>query len=445
MFELAFRSVLQRPGRFVGTLLSAFLGATITMMFNSMHDTAAGSGVDDQSAELLTITGAAVGGYGTLLVFFAVASALTVNVRQRDEEIRLLRCTGATPAQIKRMVVGEAVLVAVIATLLALAPAMLGGRALLGQFQDNGQVAKAVDYAFGPVAISAGIGITLLASVGAAFLAVRRAMTAAAGGRAPRHRLRNLGGALAFVAGLGGVSVTFTMEKTEPTLMAAPAYGAILLSVGFATFSPMLLRVLLGWLARPIELLTGAAGYLTVHNLRERATQLSGVLMPLILFIGMATATLYMQDIESAAVRASGAAKSVEDKNLESLNFVIVGIIVAFACIMLINSLYAATSYRRREFGGQRLAGATPRQVLAMVTVEGLVLTATGLFFGTLAGVAGIIPFSAVRTDTFLPDVGPAMWLGIAAVGALATLITSVGTARRALRTPAVSAVAVTA
>ncbi|SCD96421.1 putative ABC transport system permease protein [Streptomyces sp. Termitarium-T10T-6] len=80
-----------------------------------------------------------------------------------------------------------------------------------------------------------------------------------------------------------------------------------------------------------------------------------------------------------------------------------------------------------------------------MVTVEGLVLTGTGLFFGTLAGVAGIIPFSAVRTDTFLPDVGPAMWLGIAAVGALATLVTSVGTARRALRTPAVSAVAVTA
>jgi putative ABC transport system permease protein len=445
MFALAMRSVRQCPGRFLATLVAAFLGAAITMTFNSMHDTAGATNIDHTSSETLRLTGGVVGGYGTLLVFFAIASTLTVNVRQRGEEIKLLRCIGATPAQIKRMVVGESAMVALIGMLLAIWPAMLGGQALLGMFQDSGQVAEDVDYVFGPIALTAGITITLLASVGAAFLAVRRATRAATGGRAPRNRLRNFAGIMALVAGAGSVCATFATDAKNPALMAAPAYGAILLSIGFASFSPTLLRVLLGWLGRPIAARAGASVYLTVHNMRQRSVQLAGVLMPLVLFTGVAAATLYMQAIENDAIKASGLTKSVEDKNLETLNLVVVGIIVVFACIMLINSLYAATSYRGQEFGRQRLAGATPGQVLAMVGTEGLVLTVTGVFFGTMAGIAGILPFNMVRTDSVFPDQGLGIWLGIVAVAAAATLITSLATACRTLRTPAVAAVTVAA
>lgn len=445
MFDLALRSVRQRPGRFAATLLSAFLGAGIIMMFNSMHDTAAGPGIDDKSKEILSLSGGVVGGYGTLLVFFAVASTLTVNVRQRDDEINLLRCSGATPAQIKRMIMGEAALVGLLGMLLAIVPAMLAGNWLLDSFQDSKQVAPGVDYAFGPFAISAGVGITLLASVGAAWLAVRRAVKAAAGGRAPRNRLRTFGGILALVGGAGGCATTFALDATEPALMAPAAYGAIMLSIGFAVLSPVLLRVLLGWFARPIEAVAGSSGYLTVHNMRRRAQQLAGVLMPLILFTGMAIATVYMQAIENDAIAAAGVEKSVDDKNMETLNLIIVGIIVAFACIMLINTLYAATAYREREFGRQRLAGATPKQVLGMVGTESVVLMVTGVFFGTLAGLAGLLPFTMVRTDATWPDQGLGTWLAVAGLGAAATLITSLTTARRALRAPAVSAVTVAA
>jgi putative ABC transport system permease protein len=75
------------------------------------------------------------------------------------------------------------------------------------------------------------------------------------------------------------------------------------------------------------------------------------------------------------------------------------------------------------------------------LTARRLMLTVTGVFFGTLAGVAEILPFSIVRTDSVLPDQGPAIWLSIVAVAAAATLITSLATAARALRTPAVAAV----
>lgn len=436
MFALALRSIRKRPGRFTATLLSAFLGAAIIMTFNSLHDTAGQPGVDAQSAESLSTAANVVGGYGTLLVFFAVASTLTVNVRQRASEIELLRCSGATPAQIKRMVVGESVAVALVGALLAIGPAMLGGRALLDVFQDSGQVDRSVDYSFGVVALVSGIDITVLAAAGAAFLAVRRATH----GRRNRGRARKFLAYAALVAGGVSACSTFAFSATAAALMAPAAYGAILLSVGFALFSPRLLRGLLDLLP-----LSGPSGYVAVRNMRRRAAELSGVLMPLILFTAIATATLYMQGVESDAIAASGVPKSIDAKNLETLNLVVVGIIVAFSCIMLVNSLYAATTYRTREFGGQRLAGATPNQVLGMVGVEGLILTVTGVFFGTVAGLAGILPFTIVRTDSVLPDQGLGIWLCVVAVAAAVTLGTSLVTARRALRTPAVEAVALAA
>ncbi|MFI8001735.1 FtsX-like permease family protein [Streptomyces sp. NPDC086010] len=442
MFLLARRSVLQRPGRFAATLLSAFLGAVIVMTFSSLHDTAAAPGVDDVSAESMTVSASVVGGYGSLLVFFAIASTLTVAVRQRSGEIHLLRCTGATPAQIRRMVVGESAVVGLAGALLAVGPAVLCGRLLLGLFKDSGQVAAHVDPAFGVIALGSGFGITLLASVGAAFLAVRRATRAAAGVRGrSRGTARTLAGCAALVAGAGGVLTTYAVDSDEQMLMAFPAYGAVLLSVGLAVLAPSMLGRLLGPLKGPLAVLGGAGGYLSARNLRYRGPDLAGVLMPMVIFTGMATATLYIQGVESDRVAASGLRRTVDDKNLETLNLVVVGVIVVFSCIMLVNSLYASTSYRSREFGGQRLAGATPGQVLGAVGWEAAILTATGLVLGSAAGLAGIIPFTMVRTDQVLPDRGPAVWIAIMAVAAVVTFGTSLGTARGALRTPATGAV----
>ncbi|AQS66131.1 ABC transporter permease [Streptomyces pactum] len=432
MFALALRSIRRRPGRFLATLLSAFLGAVVIMMFNSMHDTAGQDGVDPVSSETLGTAAGVVGGYGTLLVFFAVASTLTVNVRQRAAELELLRCSGATPAQIRRMVVGEAVAVALVGAALAIGPAMLGGRALLGMFQDGGQVARSVEYSFGPIALLSGVDITLLASAGAAFLAVRR-VTRGSRERAGARRILTYA---ALVTGAAGACSTLLLSTTDEALMAPPAYGAILLSVGFALMAPRLLKGVLDRLP-----LNGASGWLAVRNLRERADHIAGILVSLILFTAVSTATVTMQAVESDAVEASGLVKSVEAKNLETLNLTVVGIIAVFVCVMLVNSLYAATTYRSREFGQQRLAGATPGQVLRVVGAEGVILTLTGVFFGTVAALAGVVPFTVVRTDEVLPDPFPGVWLAMVSVSAAVTLGTSLGTARRVLRTPAVGAV----
>ncbi|MEK8144424.1 hypothetical protein NKH18_29405 [Streptomyces sp. M10(2022)] len=242
--------------------------------------------------------------------------------------------------------------------LLAIGPAMLGGRVLLDMFKDSGQVAGDVDFAFGAMALGTGSGIALLASVGAAFLAVRRATRAAAGVRKPQGRA---------VRRPAPRRLPWEPEGSWPrspwnlpTRCSWPfRRRAIMLSVGFAALAPSLLGRVLALL----RALRGAGRCQWLSDRTQSATARSGAGRSADAddhLHRVATATLYMQAVESDWVKASGLAKTVDDKNLETLNLVVVGIIVVFSCIMLVNSLYAATSYRSREFGQQRLAGSTP-------------------------------------------------------------------------------------
>ena len=64
--------------------------------------------VSAADAETLIIMGAVVGGWGTLIVLFSVASTLGITVRQRDVEIGLLRTIGGTPRQARRLIRVEA-------------------------------------------------------------------------------------------------------------------------------------------------------------------------------------------------------------------------------------------------------------------------------------------------------------------------------------------------
>ena len=60
------------------------------------------------------------------------------------------------------------------------------------------------------------------------------------------------------------------------------------------------------------------------------------------------------------------------------ITFAVVGVIVAYAALSLINSLVAALARRRRELTLLRLAGATRRQVRRMLEAEALVIAGVG-------------------------------------------------------------------
>src|SRR4029453_2735717 len=98
----------------------------------------------------------------------------------RAGQFATLRRAGATGPQLRRMIVGEALLVALVAAAAAVPAGGGRGRLLVSLLKNTGQVAEGVGAAFGPVALGAGFGVTLLGSFVAALATARR--TAKEGG-----------------------------------------------------------------------------------------------------------------------------------------------------------------------------------------------------------------------------------------------------------------------
>ncbi|WP_106397255.1 FtsX-like permease family protein [Actinocorallia populi] len=441
MFSLALSSLRHRTAAFVAAFLALFLGAALVMSFGSLIDTALGTGVDTASEETLFIMGGVVGGWSLLLVVFAVTSTATLGVRQRAKEIALLKSAGAVPGQLTRMILTEVLVLALLGAALAVPLGMAGGSLVLGLLQDSGQIPAGIEHSFGAVAVGQGFGITLLSAVGASLVTARRAvrmrvtesMQEAA---TPPARLngRRVGFGLLFLAGAAAQAVlTVTLGKGEG--FGAQQYAGtadILFAIGLACFAPVVVRRL------PLPGF-GTAGALTREALRARTAPLAAVLIPIVLFIGAGVGTLYMQDLDSEA--SAGLLPEEGQQAVETLNYVVTGMIALFLCIMLINTLVATTAARSREFAQYRLAGATTAQVRQMVVLENLAVTVAGVVFGTLASLVTIIPFSYARTGSWLPDLDPLIYPAAVAFTAAVVFATTLLTTRRALAVPAVTAV----
>jgi putative ABC transport system permease protein len=449
MVGLALSSLRFRASGFVASFLNVFLGATLLMGFAAMYDTGNAPGVSGGDRQGLTNMTYVVGGWGVIIAAFGVAVTMNLSVRQRATEIALLKSAGATPAQVGRLVVGETAVVTALASVLAIPAGYLAGRGLLSLLASADRVGADVDYRFGAAALGLGIGNTFVAAAIAAFFTARRAArlstkdaltsASAESGRLGKGRL--IAGVLFLLSGTNCAVLTATLLSDEEFVTEAVAGQAcISTSIGFALLGPALMRLVARGLGPVVRAVSGSSGYLADLNLRQRAGQSSGVLMPVILFVGMVAGSLYLQSVQNNA----DVAQSADEKGVETLNFVIVGMIAVFCAVVLINVTLAATMYRGREFGQQRLIGSTPRQVLGMLGVETAVTVVTGLIFGTVAALAGVIPYSIALTGDVVPDIGPAIYLGTIAVLAVVALAANLGAGRRAIGRPALEAVAVT-
>ncbi|MFF3496533.1 FtsX-like permease family protein [Streptomyces sp. NPDC002795] len=451
MLSLARNSLTRRAGTFLATFLVLLFGAVMIMAFAAMLDTAGQADrISAAGEETLTTMGSVVGGWGLCLVAFAAASTIGLSVRQRSAEIGLLKSAGATPAQITRMVVAEAGLVALVAAAAAVAPAYAAGSQLLRLLVDTGQVDAQVSFAFGPIALSIGFGVTVLSSVLAAWTNARakarsrvtEVLLDAATDTGRMTWKRIVPAVVLIVAGvyLGVLTLTALRDK-GPDAMPVAGQSAILVSIGLALLAPGLVRLAIAAVGRLLAH-RSTAGYLMVQNLRHRTGQAAASLTPVILFTGIGTGILYLQLIENQAAEAAGYTATNEQTNIQTLNLVVIGMIVAFACIMLINTIIAATTQRAREFAQLRLAGATPPQVLATVRAEGALVVLTGIVAGAVAGMCTVIPYSMVRTDQWIPAVTPWLFVGIVAVAVTATLGAGLGSTRRLLRQQTIEAMA---
>jgi len=120
--------------------------------------------------------------------------------------------------------------------------------------------------------------------------------------------------------------------------------------------------------------------------------------------------------------------------------YLLVGVVVVFSALAVVNALTMAIAERRRELALLRLVGATSRQLRRMVRAETLIVVLFGITIGSLVAAPALAVFSYGLTGTAVPDVPLWMLGGIVAGAALLGLAATVLPTRLALRTNPIAA-----
>lgn len=122
------------------------------------------------------------------------------------------------------------------------------------------------------------------------------------------------------------------------------------------------------------------------------------------------------------------------------ISYLLALLAIAYAAIAAVNTLAVAVLSRRREFAVQRLAGATRRQVLRMLLVEGAIVAVAGIVLGTVIAAFTVLP-TAIAVGSVLPS-GP-VWVFLAVVAAIFLIVWPVTmvSARLAMRQAPVDAI----
>jgi putative ABC transport system permease protein len=566
-----------------------------------------------RSGENLIVLAAVSGGLGMMVAIFVVAGTLGLSIQQRQRELALLRAIGSTPRQLRRMIVGEAMTVAVLATALASVPGSYFGRWLFERLAENGVAPSSVAFHQGWIPVAAAAGAAIVTALIAAIAAGRRAgrtrpTEALADAAIQRHWLTPMRVVFAVLCFGGGAALAIvTVAVMTGPIAASTAGPAVMLwAVGLAMISPGVTKMMTAILQWPMRAFSGVNGYLAMVNVRARTARVAAAVTPIMLATGIATANIYLQTTQDAiadraftenlradavlsapagglaaslvgriqatpgvagaseyvpstafvvapydgsndnegwpvvGVTASGVSQtnavvplagsltalsgntvalpdtvaaelgrgvgdritlrlgdgSAADVRVVALfsarpgfenfllpaslvaphttaglapqilvraapgegdltrrlrevtagqpgvvvgdrgaliaahakgqdvgawvNYLMVGMIMAYTVISVVNTLVMSTARRRREFGLQRLTGSTRGQIMRMMGLEGVMVAVVGVILGTIVAAGSIVPFCLVASDSLLPS-GP-LWIYLAVIGVAGAL-----------------------
>ncbi|MEU6439228.1 FtsX-like permease family protein [Streptomyces sp. NPDC047046] len=248
---------------------------------------------------------AAFGGLSAMVTIFVVASTLGLSIQQRQRELALLRTIGTTPGQLRRLVVGETLFLAIVATGLAVVPGPRFGHWLLDAFADAGVVPDSIAFRAGSVPVIVGVGTALLTAIGAAFIAAQAAArTRPTEALAEATLRRRWFSAFRLVVGLlclvGGVALAWgTAGAAGPDAAGVATPAAMVWAAAFGLLGPVVVRAMVAALRRPAAKVSGLAGELAAHNARARTGRLASAVMPVMLASGLAIGLIYMQTTQS--------------------------------------------------------------------------------------------------------------------------------------------------
>ncbi|MGC7098312.1 ABC transporter permease [Amycolatopsis lurida] len=257
----------------------------------------------------LILLAAVFGGMVLVVMALVVSATISLTVRQRQQELALLRATGATPRQVHRMVVAETM---VVGALGAAGGALLGsliGNQIFGTSASLGIVPEELVFQQDIIAFAAGIVATLAITFAAAWFAAlaaarARPIQALAEAAIPSvtvNPLRRMG-ALVFAAAtvlLAGTTVFMPADTASAIGGPAVLTGAI----AVALLGPEVMAFVADRGGPFIRRIAGPDATLAVLNTRARAVAFAAALTPITLACAVALGNVYsMTTVQSAQV-----------------------------------------------------------------------------------------------------------------------------------------------
>jgi putative ABC transport system permease protein len=283
----------------------------------------------------IDVVGGILLGFGGVALFvsaFIIYNTFAIVVGQRSRELALLRTVGADPKQVRRSVLGEGLVVGVLAS----AGGILGGIA----------VAKGIEALFGLMgvdlvdyplilaprtlvaAVVIGVGVTLLAAIGPA----RRAATVppiavltGAGDSPTGTKARKLVGLGLFGGGLAAGAVGLAGISSTVLTTISLAFGVIAIFLGVTALSPLAVGAITRVFGWPMRRVAGVAGGLAqknaARNARRTATTAAALMIGLAL---VSTAMVVGASVKStlgATLDRSAKADYYVSDDLEDVDF----------------------------------------------------------------------------------------------------------------------------
>lgn len=208
---------------------------------------------------------------------FIIANTFAIVVGQRTRELALLRALGGSRTQVRRIVLGEAAVVGLGASLIGIGVGVLVTIGLRAAFSGLGFTLPEADLVVSPrtwaIGLVLGLGVTMLAAIRPAMRAAKvapvTAMSANIAGAEAAVSARSSGIGVGAIAG-GLALIALGQRQSGTAELLTVGVGVVALVGGVLRLAPRLVRPVLGVVGAPVRRVLGHSGKLaSVNSMRN--------------------------------------------------------------------------------------------------------------------------------------------------------------------------------
>jgi putative ABC transport system permease protein len=300
MLRMSWAGLAERWTLFTGALLSVALGVALVqsslllLISAATLDPPPGSSATermvfaDNATAAVAVLGIVLGG-ATFLATFVISSTFAFTVSQRRRDLALLRLVGGSRRQVRRLLVGEAVLLGTLGAAVGI-PAGLGVMTVQSRLMGTlGFVPAGFTGQWRPWILGVSVGTGLALAVAGVLVASRRA-----GRTRPLEALRDTGGAARVMTASRWIAGLLFLGGTLALVIVAPHGGAaggqaiamnvaMPAAVAMAAFGPLVVPLV----GRLIPTGGGATGELARANLWDARRRSASIAAPIIVLVGL--------------------------------------------------------------------------------------------------------------------------------------------------------------